>query len=141
MGIDTRWIVRGGERMGLYFFETGANQRASMVIYDRSGSAIANARTDAIDWEKVFAGASWFHITGITPAISQTAADLALLAVQKAKVAGLTVSCDDIQLALGVRLEREAWEQDVQSGHLSVEWYKALAEAALAAYPNLKLTG
>jgi len=93
-GVDTSLVVRGGERMGTYFLEAGANQRASKVIYDRAGSAIATAQPGTVDWDRVFEGASWFHITGITPALSQSAADLSLEAVQKAKDKGLTVSCD-----------------------------------------------
>ncbi len=92
--IDTSLIVRGGERLGIYFLEAGANQRPSVVVYDRAGAAIANAETAELDWDRIFKGATWFHITGITPALSQRAADLSLLAVHKAKAHGLTVSCD-----------------------------------------------
>lgn len=94
IGVDTRWIVRGGERMGIYFLETGAAQRASTVIYDRVPSAIASARPDEFDWSVIFQGARWFHITGITPALSSSAAQASLDAVQSAKRIGLTVSCD-----------------------------------------------
>jgi 2-dehydro-3-deoxygluconokinase len=80
--------------MGIYFLEGGANQRPSNVVYDRANSAIATATADSFDWNKVFKGASWLHITGITPAISQSAADLSLAAVQAAKANGITVSCD-----------------------------------------------
>jgi 2-dehydro-3-deoxygluconokinase len=93
-GVDTSLIVRGGERIGIYFLEPGANQRPSQVIYDRASSAIATADLQSLDWERIFDGASWFHITGITPALSQSAADLSLKAVQVAKEKGLTVSCD-----------------------------------------------
>lgn len=93
-GVDTSFIVREGDRMGIYYLEAGANQRPSKVIYDRVGSAIATARPGSLDWELIFEGASWFHIAGITPAISQSAADLSLQAVRKAKERGLTVSCD-----------------------------------------------
>lgn len=93
-GVDTSLIVRDGERIGIYFLETGANQRPSRVIYDRAGSAIATADPASLDWDRIFEGASWFHITGITPALSQSAADLSLKAVQTAKEKGLTVSCD-----------------------------------------------
>ena len=92
--IDTSLILRRGERLGIYFIEAGANQRPSVVVYDRSGSAITDVEADILDWETIFKGAGWFHITGITPALSQHAADLSLLAVQKAKEQGLTVSCD-----------------------------------------------
>src|SRR5919112_1589716 len=93
-GVDTSHIVRGKGRLGVYFLETGANQRPSKVIYDREGSSIANAKPGDIDFAKAFAGAGWFHITGITPAISQRAADLALESVRIAREKGLTVSCD-----------------------------------------------
>lgn len=93
-GVDTSLIARCGERMGIYFLEGGANQRPSVVVYDRAGSAIATAAPGSLDWGHIFEGVSWFHITGITPAISQSAADLCLEAVQKAKGKGITVSCD-----------------------------------------------
>jgi len=94
MGIDTRFIVRGGERLGTYYLETGANQRSSLVVYDRANSSFAATGPDAYDWDAIFEGAAWFHITGITPAVSQQAADVALAAVTKAREMGLTVSCD-----------------------------------------------
>ena len=87
-GVDTRSIVRKGGRMGIYFAETGANQRPSKVIYDRAHSAIAEAKPGDIDWDRVFEGVIWFHTTGITPAISQSSADLTLEAVRKAKKKG-----------------------------------------------------
>jgi 2-dehydro-3-deoxygluconokinase len=93
-GVDTSRIVRGGERMGIYFLESGSNQRPSVVIYDRSRSAMAEAQPDIFDWDRVFEGASWFHISGITPALSQSAADLSLAAVRAARQHGITVSCD-----------------------------------------------
>jgi len=93
-GVDTSLIVRGGERIGIYFLEPGANQRPSQVIYDRAGSAIATAKPGSLDWDRILDGASWFHITGITPALSQSAADISLEALRKAKEKGLTVSCD-----------------------------------------------
>src|SRR5215813_929059 len=93
-GVDTSRIVRGKGRLGIYYLEAGANQRASKVIYDREHSAIALAKPGAISWDDAFAGAGWFHVTGITPAISATAADLALESARAAKAKGLTVSCD-----------------------------------------------
>ncbi len=93
-GVDTSRIVRGGERLGIYFLETGANQRPSVVVYDRSHSSMAEADPGTFDWDAVFDGADWFHISGITPALSQSAADLSLQAVQAAKERGVTVSCD-----------------------------------------------
>jgi 2-dehydro-3-deoxygluconokinase len=94
LGVDTSGIIRQGERMGVYYLEAGANQRPSNVVYDRAHSAISAAQSCDFDWEAIFNGAGWFHITGITPALSQAAAELALSAVQKAKEMGLTVSCD-----------------------------------------------
>ena len=93
-GVGTRHILRGGERLGIYFLENGATQRGSKVVYDRAGSAFASIRPGMIDWEPVFEGASWFHWTGITPAISEGAAAACLEAIQIAKARGLTVSCD-----------------------------------------------
>ncbi len=93
-GVDTSLIARRGERIGIYWLEAGANQRPSNVVYDRANSAIATAEPQDFDWERVFDGASWFHVTGITPAISQAAADVSLEAVQTAKEQGVTVSCD-----------------------------------------------
>jgi 2-dehydro-3-deoxygluconokinase len=93
-GIDTSRIVRGGDRLGIYFVEAGANQRPSVVVYDRGNSAIAQATVSTFDWDRVFEGASWFHITGITPSISASAAEVSLAAVQAARSRGLTVSCD-----------------------------------------------
>lgn len=93
-GVDTSHILRGGERMGIYFLEGGANQRPSKVVYDRANSAIATATAEQFNWDAIFDGAGWFHITGITPALSQSAADLSLAAVQVAKAKGITVSCD-----------------------------------------------
>src|SRR5579864_2183927 len=93
-GVDTSRIVRAKGRMGVYFLETGANQRPSKVVYDRDNAAIALARPGDIDWDAAFTGAGWFHITGITPALSASAADLAMESVRVAREKGLTVSCD-----------------------------------------------
>ncbi len=93
-GVDTSRIMRGGERLGIYFLETGANQRPSVVIYDRSHSSMTEADPRTFDWDRIFDGASWFHISGITPALSQSATALSLQAVQAAKERGVTVSCD-----------------------------------------------
>lgn len=93
-GIGTRHIVRGGDRLGIYFLETGSAQRGSKVIYDRAGSAIATVQPGMIDWKTAFADAGWFHWTGITPAISEGAARTCLEAVQTAREMGLTISCD-----------------------------------------------
>ena len=93
-GVDVSNIIRRDGRMGIYFLETGAVQRPSKVIYDRAGSAICEAKPGDIDWKKAFDGATWFHLTGITPAISQGAADLSLEAVKCAKAMGLHDSGD-----------------------------------------------
>ena len=93
-GVDTSMIVRGGERLGVYYIEKGASQRASMVIYDRKGSAVAEAEKDDFDWDVIFEGANRFHFTGITPALSDNAAAICLSACRKAKEKGLTISCD-----------------------------------------------
>ena len=93
-GIGTRYIARGGERLGIYFLEAGAAQRGSKVIYDRASSALATIQPGMIDWQAVFSDADWFHWTGITPAVSQGAARICLEAAQTAREMGLTVSCD-----------------------------------------------
>jgi 2-dehydro-3-deoxygluconokinase len=92
--VGTGNIIRGGKRMGIYFMETGAVARASKVIYDRQDSAIAEIRPGMIDWEEIFKDAGWFHWTGITPAISQSAADACLEAIKVANAMGITVSTD-----------------------------------------------
>jgi 2-dehydro-3-deoxygluconokinase len=93
-GVGVQNIVYGGERMGIYFLETGAVSRGSKVIYDRAHSSVSEIRPGMIDWDKVFEGATWFHWTGITPAISQSAADVCLEAINTANEKGITVSCD-----------------------------------------------
>ena len=93
-GVDTRSVLRGGERLGVYFVEKGASQRASKVIYDRAGSAIARAAASEFDWDAIFSGADWFHWTGITPALGGELPEICLQACRAAKVHGLTVSCD-----------------------------------------------
>ena len=92
--VGTNYIIRGGERIGIYFLETGAVARPSKVIYDRANSAIAEIKTGMINWEKVFEDAAWFHWTGITPAISEGAAIVCKEAISVARKKGLTVSCD-----------------------------------------------
>ena len=93
-GVDTSLITRGGERVGIYYCEKGASQRPSKVIYDRAYSAIAMSREEDFDWDKIFNGATWFHFTGITPALSDSMANITLKAVKAAKEKGITVSCD-----------------------------------------------
>jgi 2-dehydro-3-deoxygluconokinase len=93
-GVGTGRIVRGGERLGIYFVEMGAAQRGNKVLYDRANSSLATIKPDMIDWDKTFEDASWFHWSGITPAVSKEAADTCMEAVRTAKEMGLTVSCD-----------------------------------------------
>ena len=93
-GVDTSDIVRGGDRVGIYFLEKGASQRPSKVVYDRAGSSIATATTADFDWDKIFDGADWFHFTGITPALGDNVAAICLEACKAAKAKGITVSCD-----------------------------------------------
>jgi 2-dehydro-3-deoxygluconokinase len=113
-GIDTRFIIRGEGRLGLYFVERGANQRASAVIYDRAGALVCETEASTYDWDAVFEGCSWFHISGITPAISKKAAEAAIRAVESAKARGLTVSCD-----LNFRKKLWTWEPGVAAGRLA----------------------
>mgnify|MGYP000021979639 CR=1 FL=1 len=113
-GVGTRHIVRGGDRLGIYFLETGAVQRGSKVIYDRAGSALVTIQPGMIDWKAVFAHAAWFHWTGITPAISEGAAAVCLEAIKTAKAMGLTVSCD-------MNYRKKLWKWGKQPGEVMPE--------------------
>jgi len=93
-GVDTGFIARGGSRLGIYYLEKGASQRPSKVIYDRAGSSIATAAREDFNWNAILEGASWFHFTGITPALGDTLADICEEACATAKQKGVTVSCD-----------------------------------------------
>lgn len=93
-GVDTSNIVRGGERVGIYYCEKGASQRPSKVIYDRAHSSIAEAQKSDFDWSEILRGADWFHFTGITPALGDNVAEICLAAVKEAKAKNITVSCD-----------------------------------------------
>jgi 2-dehydro-3-deoxygluconokinase len=93
-GVDTNYIVRGGERLGIYFLETGASMRASQVVYDRAHASIADADASEFDFDKIFEGADWFHTTGITPALSDKAAALTEAALKAARAKGITTSID-----------------------------------------------
>jgi 2-dehydro-3-deoxygluconokinase len=165
--IDVTHILRSEGRMGIYFLENGANQRASNVIYDRAGSAIACAKPGIFDFKNIFAGAVWFHITGITPAISESAAELSLRSLYAAKQMGLTVSCDlnyrknlwkygkTAQEVMGDLMEHVdiviANEEDcqkslgiksdaeVQKARLDTAKYEKLSAAVLKRYPNVKI--
>jgi len=122
LNVDTDLLTRCSEgRFGLYFIETGANQRAGTVTYDREGSSISTHPADGYDWENAFHNANWFHITGITPAISGAAAEAALASVQQAKHRGLTVSCD-----LNFRKKLWRWRPGVQPVELARETMRRL---------------
>jgi 2-dehydro-3-deoxygluconokinase len=166
-GVDTSRIVRAKGRMPVYYVETGANQRPSKVVYDRDNSAIALAKPGDIDWDRVFDGAGWFHITGITPALSASAAELSNQAVRKAREKGLTVSCDlnyrknlwkygrtavevmrELTQFVDVAIANEEdcqmalgiqTDVDVHSGKLDREQYRGLAEKVLNQFPNLRM--
>jgi 2-dehydro-3-deoxygluconokinase len=165
-GVDTSLIVRKGNKLGIYFLEAGANQRPSKIIYDRSHSAIAEAKLSDIDWNKIFDGVSWFHISGITPAISLSASELSLEAVKKAREKGITVSCDlnfrknlwkygksapevmselvkyaDIVMGNEEDCQKSLGvkvDVDVESGRLQTEKYRELTDRVLSLYPNIK---
>ncbi|HEX6925228.1 MAG TPA: sugar kinase [Longimicrobiaceae bacterium] len=165
-GVDTTFIRRQGERLGIYFLETGSNQRPSKVTYDRAHSSIATARPGDFDWDAILADAGWFHITGITPALSQSAADLALEAVQQARAKGIPVSCDynyrknlwkygksapEVMrelvkhVTVGIANEEDCQKSlgievdvDVQSGELETEKYRQMAERVMREFPNLE---
>ena len=93
-GVDTQFITRGGDRVGIYFLEKGASQRGSLCIYDRKNSAIAEATPDDFDWDKIFDKAEWFHFTGITPALGPNVVEICMEACKAAKAHGVKISCD-----------------------------------------------
>jgi len=166
-GVDPNQIVRGKGRMGVYFVEAGANQRPSKVLYDRDYSAIALAKPGSIDWQKALQEVTWFHITGITPAISASAAELALESLHAARAQGCKISCDlnyrknlwkwgkqpgevmpELVKLVDVCIANEEDCQkcinvhvdiDVESGSLEREKYQELCDRVLATYPNLEL--
>ncbi len=166
-GVGVDLIVRGGERLGIYFLEMGAAQRGSKVVYDRSNSSIATIERGMIDWDHVFAGTDWFHWTGITPAISAGTAAACLEAVQAAKRLGLTVSCDlnyrknlwkwgkkagevmpelvsYCDIAIGNEEDADkvfgikAPETDVTSGKVEADKYRHVCAGLAERFPNLK---
>ena len=165
-GVDTSAIRRQGDRLGIYFLETGANQRPSKVTYDRAGSAIAAAKPGDFDWNAIFEGARWFHVSGVTAAISQSAADLALEAATAARAKGITVSCDynfrknlwkygkqapevmrelAKQVHVGIANEEDCQlalgvnvAVDVHAGSLETDRYRVIAERVLNEFPNLQ---
>ncbi len=166
-GVGVSNIVRGGDRLGIYFLENGAVQRGSKVIYDRAGSSIATIERGMVDWKRIFADADWFHWTGITPAISASLADVCLEGIQAAKDAGLTVSCDlnyrknlwkwgkkasevmpelvkHCDIAVGNEEDADkvfgikAPETDVQAGRVEAEKYRFVCEELNTRFPGLK---
>jgi len=166
-GVDTSKIVRTSGRMGVYFLETGADQRPSKVLYDRADSCIALARPGDLDWAEVFEGAGWFHWTGITPAISEGAARLCADAVRAARDMGLTVSCDlnyrsklwkwgkpagevmqglveHVDVAVGNEEDADkvfgirAPHAEVDAGKVEAADYRYVAEALMERFPRLK---
>ena len=165
-GVDAGHLVRQKGRFGIYFVEPGANQRPSKVLYDREGSSISLAKPGDIDWAAALDGGAWFHITGITPALSQSAADLSVEAARQAHERGLTVSCDlnyrknlwkygkaakDVMPLLVAHTDYCIANEedcqaslgieagvDVHSGQLDRNAYRGLAEKVLSRYPNLK---
>ena len=165
-GVDTRHIRRAGERVGIYFLEAGAAQRPSRVVYDRAGSSFAGAGPGDIDWDLALAGADWFHVSGITPAVSARAAALSLEAVRRARSLGITVSCDYNYRAnlwkygksapgimreivslvqVGIANEEDCQRAlgitgaaGVPGGALDQGAYQALAERVLRQFPNLE---
>ncbi len=167
LGVDTTQIVRRKGRIGIYFLENGANQRPSNVIYDRAESSIALMEKGEIDWDEIFSDAKWFHISGITPAISRKAKESSLEAVRKAKQHNVTVSCDfnyrnklwkygesavEVMSELvryvdvGIANEEDCQKSlgirvnvDVESGALDSDKYKAVGDRVLEAFPNLKM--
>jgi 2-dehydro-3-deoxygluconokinase len=166
-GVDTSQIVRARGRMPVYYVETGANQRASKVVYDRDYSSVALAKPGDVNWDAAFEGCGWFHVTGITPAISASAADLALEAARAARAKGMTVSCDlnyrknlwkwgkpasevmrelvgvvDVAIANEEDCQKALGIQaavDVDSGKLERAQYQALTGKVLAEFPKLRM--
>lgn len=166
-GVNTTKIIKRAGRVGIYFLERGANQRPSNVVYDRENSSISLIEENEIDWNDAFDGVEWFHITGITPAISKKAKEASLLAVKKAKSKGITVSCDfnyrkklwnygesviDVMreivsyVDIGIANEEDCQKSfgisidvDIESGKLKVEKYKSLGDKVLTEFSNMKM--
>ncbi len=167
-GVDTSRIIRTEKgRIGIYYLEGGANQLPSKVVYDREYSAIALAKPGDIDWDAAFAGVEWFHITGITPAISESAMELSLESVREAKKRGITVSCDlnyrknlwkygkaasevmgelakyvDVAIANEEDVQKSlgiTTDVSVESGSLDRQKYKVLGDKVLEKYPDMKM--
>jgi 2-dehydro-3-deoxygluconokinase len=166
-GVNINKIVRGGGRIGIYFLEIGASTRASKVIYDRANSAIATAKPGMFNWDEIFKGITWFHWTGITPAISQSLADICLEAVKTAKDMDITISCDMnyrsklwnygkkpseimpelikyCDIAIGNEEDADkvlgikAPDTDVISGEIDAAKYDHVVKEVMKTFPNLK---
>ena len=165
-GVDTRFIRRCGDRLGVYYTETGSNMRPSKVIYDRAHSSMSEVEPGDFDWEIIFDGAKWFHTTGITPAIAEGTAKTALEAMKRAKEKGLTVSCDlnyrkklwkwgkmpkevmsEMAQYIDVMIANEEdcqkclgieLDVDVTSGKLDASKYEALARKIMTTYKNVQ---
>jgi 2-dehydro-3-deoxygluconokinase len=167
-GVGTEKIIRGEERLGVYFAETGAVQRGNKIIYDRADSAFATIEPEMFDWEKIFSDACWFHWTGITPAIGEGVAETCLEGVKKAKEMGLTVSCDlnyrsklwkwgktpeevmmelvkNVDVLIGNEEDAEktfgikAPRVDVTKGEIEAESYMYVAQQLMKKFPNIRL--
>lgn len=165
-GVDTGQVRRIGDRVGIYYLEAGADQRASRVVYDRAGSALAEAKPGDFDWDAILTGADWLHLSGITPAVGAGAAALVMEAARAARAGGIPVSCDynhrknlwkygmrapevmrELVKLVQVGLANEedcqqslgiAGDPDVKSGRLEAAEYRALAERVLKEFPNLE---
>ncbi len=165
-GIDTSSIQMTGKRLGLYFTETGSNMRPSKVIYDRDNTAIAAVKPGDFNWDEILDGADWFHVTGITPALSESLCEATIEALKKCKEKGVTVSCDlnyrkklwkwgkepievmpEIAKYIDYMIANEEdcqkclgieMETGVDSGKLNVDMYKDLAKLVMDTYPNVK---
>lgn len=169
-GVSLNYVIRGGDRIGIYFYEVGVAQRSSKIIYDRANSAFATIKAGMINWKKVFENACWFHWTGINPAVSESAAEACMEAVKEAKNHGLTVSCDlnyraqlwkwgkkpaevmselvryvDVLTANEEDADKvfgiKAAEVDVERGKIKTESYLTVAQELMKKFPNLKLVG
>jgi len=165
-GVKTDYILRGGERLGIYFLEPGASQRPSKVLYDRSHSAIAEMTPGMVAWDEVFKHTRWFHVTGITPALSPSASQVTIEAVQAARANGVTVSCDlnyrkklwnreqaekamtqvlqNVDVAIANEEDAEmvfgikAGGTDVHAGMLDVAEYQAVGEQLMKKFRSVK---
>ncbi|PWJ71331.1 2-dehydro-3-deoxygluconokinase [Ruminococcaceae bacterium R-25] len=164
--VDTSKVIRTSGRMGIYYLETGANQRASKVIYDRAYSAFSLFKPEGYDWDSIYDGVKWLHISGITPAISEETKDASIIAVKEAKKRGVTVSIDlnyrknlwkygveakdvmtemtkyaDIIIANEEDCQKSLGlkcESNVEGGKLEAEDYKKLSDSLMAQFPNVK---